>query len=97
MVIKHIKKFFGFTEQVAVAPYKVDAPAEVVTPAPALDPVAVALDLEPLTLSTPDKKPRKPRAPKAEAVKATKAPAKKPAVKKPVAKKTAVKPKSKKV
>jgi hypothetical protein len=60
-----------------------------------VDPVAVALDLEPLTLSATAetaKKPRKPRAPKAEtttkpaAKKA--APVKKAAVKKPAVKKT---------
>jgi hypothetical protein len=61
------------------APYKVPEPAAT-TPIPLVvepvqpvveakvDPVAVALDLEPLDLSTPTapaKKPRKPRAPKA--------------------------------
>ena len=44
----------------------------------AIDPVAVALDLEPAALATPTKKPRKPRAPKVEPIAAVKekAPAK---------------------
>jgi type IV secretory pathway VirB10-like protein len=94
------------TPETTSAPYKVLEPAAT-TPIPLVveevqpvaeakvDPVAVALDLEPLTLSATAetaKKPRKPRAPKAEtttkpaAKKA--APVKKAAVKKPAVKKT---------
>ena len=67
-----------------------------------MDPVAVALDLEPAAL-TPAKKPRKPRAPKAEVKPAAKkAPAKAKAPKLTVVKTSAKKPaaikaKSKKV
>jgi hypothetical protein len=86
----------------AGAPYKVPEPAAT-TPIPLVvepvqpvvetkvDPVAVALDLEPLDLSAPAepaKKPRKPRAPKTAVAKpAVKkaAPAKKAAAKKPAA------------
>ena len=89
-------------------PYKVPEPAAT-TPIPLVvettqpvveakvDPVAVALDLEPLDLAAtaqPAKKPRKPRAPKvAEAKPAVKkaAPAKKAAVKKPAARTAASK------
>jgi hypothetical protein len=86
------------------APYKVETPvpagteASIAAPtAPALDPVAVAIDLEPLQFSEPAKKPRKPRTVKT-AVK-TAAP-KKVAVKKASPKKVAAikaKPTSKKV
>jgi hypothetical protein len=53
----------------AEAPPKVETPAEPVQPVVEVkvDPVAVALDLEPLDLAAtaePAKKPRKPRAPK---------------------------------
>jgi hypothetical protein len=89
-------------------PYKVPEPAAT-TPIPLVvetaqpvveakvDPVAVALDLEPLDLAAtaqPAKKPRKPRAPKvAEAKPAVKkaVPAKKTAVKKPAARTVASK------
>jgi hypothetical protein len=70
------RKTAGETKVEEVTPYNVIAP----TPAPdplvavpatkevpvttALDPVAVALDLEPLQIAEPAKKPRKPRAPK---------------------------------
>ena len=53
------------------APYKAEpvvpagTEATMATPtATTLDPVAVALDLEPMQISTPAKAPRKPRAPK---------------------------------
>jgi hypothetical protein len=101
MVIKHIKKFFGIGQTTTVeAPYKIETPAVPPTvvatpPASSLDPVAVALDLEPMDFSAPAKKTRKPRSPKAVGTvkeKATKAPAKKPAAikaaKKPVSKKS---------
>ena len=67
------RKTVGETKVEEVTPYNVIAP----TPAPeavpatkeipvttALDPVAVALDLEPLQIAESTKKPRKPRAPK---------------------------------
>lgn len=97
-MFKAIKEFF--TGKPAEAPYKVETPAPAVQPVvetaqpvveAKVDPVAVALDLEPLDLAAtaqPAKKPRKPRAPKvAEAKPAAKkaAPAKKAAVKKPAA------------
>ena len=102
MVLKYIKNFFGFTEFKPATPTPAPAVKEevVVTKAPALDPVAVALDLEPMqitkTAEEPAKKTRKPRAPKAE--KPAKAPkAKKPAKEKVPAMKAAKKPaKSKK-
>lgn len=87
-----------------VTPYKVVAPVPAPDPlvavpatkevpiATALDPVAVALDLEPMQISAPAKAPRKPRTPKAAAPKAAKpkdAPKAKAAPK--------AKPKSKKV
>jgi hypothetical protein len=101
-MFKKIKEFFtGKPAEVAPAvesaPYKVPEPAA--TPAPLaaepvqpvveakVDPVAVALDLEPLDLAVtaePAKKPRKPRAPKAAVAKPAKekAPAKAKAPKK---------------
>ena len=77
-------------ETPAPAPYKVPEPvAEPVQPVveAKVDPVAVALDLEPLDLAAtaePAKKPRKPRAPKAATAKPAKekAPAKAKAPKK---------------
>ena len=82
-MFKASKEFFTGKkpEPVAEVPYKVEAaPVNVqaegkVEAPPAVDPVAVALDLEPLNLSAPAepaKKPRKPRAPKAAAEKAAK-------------------------
>ena len=69
-MFKAIKEFF--TGKPAEAPYKVEAPAvqpvvEAVQPVveAKVDPVAVALDLEPLDLAAtaqPAKKPRKPKA-----------------------------------
>lgn len=94
-MLKFLKELFGFGSKdvVEAVPYKVEAPtlvaaADVVEQPTSVqaDPVAVALDLEPMDFAaatTPlaDKKPRKPRAPKtAEAT-----PAKKAAVKKPAA------------
>jgi hypothetical protein len=86
-MFKAIKEFFtGKPAEVAPvvesAPYKVPEPAAT-TPTPLVaevqpvvenkvDPVAVALDLEPVVIAEPAKKPRKPRAPKvAEAKPAT--------------------------
>ena len=90
-MFKKIKEFFtGKPAEVAPvvesAPYKVPEPAAT-TPIPLVpepvqlvvetkvDPVAVALDLEPLDLAAtaePAKKPRKPRAPKAAVAKPAK-------------------------
>lgn len=91
-MFKAIKEFFfGKEPSNTEAPYKMEPPtlvdnvAQPVTEVKA-DPVAVALDLEPMELSAsaePAKKPRKPRAPKAAEAK----PAKKTATKKPGAKK----------
>lgn len=78
----------------AEAPYKADpvvplgTEASVAAPAATtLDPVAVALDLEPMQISAPAKAPSKPRAPKTTTPKAVKAPKvatpKAPAAKKP--------------
>jgi hypothetical protein len=89
--------------EVAVVEPTVQLPVEtVVETVVAVDPVAVALDLEPAALATPAKKPRKPRAPKVEVapakVKAVKSVAKKAAPKKETAKKPAARTvKSKKV
>lgn len=77
----------------AEAPYKVETPAEPVQPVveAKVDPVAVALDLEPVDLAAkpaePAKKPRKPRAPKVgeTAAKTAKAADKKAAPKKAAA------------
>lgn len=97
-MLKAIKEFFfgksntdshpldGATKRAqveATAPYKIEPPQTSVQ----TDPVAVALDLEPMDLSgsaEPAKKPRKPRAPKA---------AKTTAAKKTTAKKTTKKAK----
>jgi len=71
--------FFRKKDEIKVEPVSTPTKAEPVVPvgteasiaAPAtlaattLDPVAVALDLEPMQISTPAKAPRKPRAPKA--------------------------------
>jgi hypothetical protein len=81
----------------------VQPPVETVVEASvAVNPVAVALDLEPAALATPVKKPRKPRAAKVEVTsaktKAVKSVVKKAAPKKEAAKKPAVRTvKSKKV
>jgi hypothetical protein len=70
--------FFRKKDEIKVEPVSTPTKAEPVVPvgteasiaAPAtpaattLDPVAVALDLEPLQIAEPSKKPRKPRAPK---------------------------------
>jgi hypothetical protein len=88
--------------QTAVEP-KVEPIVEtVVETVVAVNPVAVALDLEPAVLETPAKKPRKPRAAKVEVTsaktKAVKSVAKKAAPKKEAAKKPAARTvKSKKV
>jgi hypothetical protein len=94
-MLKLIKSFFGLdkapekqaSETPAMA-YDVTQPADTqpVTEVKA-DPVAVALDLEPMdfskTAEAPAKKPRKPRAPKAAAEKPAKTvKAKKPATEK---------------
>ena len=110
-MFKKIKEFFtGKPAEVAPvpesAPYKVPEPAAT-TPIPLVpepvqpvvetkvDPVAVALDLEPLDLAAtaqPAKKPRKPRAPKVAVATPAKAPAKEKAPAKARApKKTALK------
>lgn len=76
-MIKFIKSLFGVKDSPAE---QVNQPAEV-----KVDPVSVALDLEPVDLSVPAepaKKPRKPRTPKDSG-------------KKPAAKKTAKTKKSK--
>lgn len=99
-MFKSIKEFFlgkskvsethplDFTERTA-APYKVETPIkETFTVVPALDPIAVAIDLEPVQVSQPAKKTRKPRTPKAEKVVKEKAPAKPRAPKKATAKKS---------
>ena len=104
-MLKFLKELFlgKPAEPVVSAPYKVPEPVattpissvvEEVQPVTEVktDPVAVALDLEPLDLSAtaePAKKPRKPRAPKtAEAKPAKKVAAKKaPAIKATKAKK----------
>jgi hypothetical protein len=87
-MFKKIKEFFTgkpaeVAPEVGSVPYKVPEPAAT-TPIPfvpepvqpvvetKVDPVAVALDLEPLDLSTPAKKPRTPRAPKAAVAKPAK-------------------------
>lgn len=94
-MLKFLKELFGFgsKDDAEKAPYKVEAPtlvpaADIVDQPTSVqaDPVAVALDLEPMDFAaatTPlaDKKPRKPRAPKTAEAK----PAKKAAVKKPAA------------
>ncbi len=91
-MFKAIKEFFLGKPAPAVkeeVPYKVETPAVAADVAPQpvaevkADPVAVALDLEPMTFAAPAepaKKPRKPRAPKA--AEKTAKPAKKPAAKK---------------
>ena len=105
-MLKFLKELFGFgsKDDAEKAPYKVEAPtlvpaADIVDQPTSVqaDPVAVALDLEPMDFAatTPlaDKKPRKPRAPKTAEAK----PAKKAAVKKPAAIKAPAKRGPKKV
>jgi hypothetical protein len=91
-MLKLIKSFFGLDKapekqvsesQTIVTTYDVTQPVTEVK----ADPVAVALDLEPMdfskTAEAPAKKPRKPRAPKAAAEKPAKTvKAKKPATEK---------------
>ena len=81
-MLKFLKELFGFGSNDAdKAPYKMEPPtlvpaADIVDQPTSVqaDPVAVALDLEPMDFAaaTPlaDKKPRKPRAPKTAAIKA---------------------------
>jgi hypothetical protein len=78
--------FFRKKDEIKVEPIVTSTKAEPVIPAgteasiaapatPAattLDPVAVALDLEPMQISAPVKAPRKPRAPKAVTLKVAK-------------------------
>jgi hypothetical protein len=104
-MLKLIKSFFGFdkeAEKQAEVPYKVETPVvgmdltQPVTEVKA-DPVAVALDLEPMDFSkteeAPAKKPRKPRAPKAAEKPAKAQKAKSPVEKKKPAARTAKKTK----
>lgn len=81
-MFKFLKSLFGKKEQAPAveAPYKVETPVQPVTEVK-VDPVAVALDFEPVAISAePAKAPRKPRAPKTSTPKAAKPKAeKKPA------------------
>lgn len=100
-MLTFLKELFGFgsKDNAEKAPYKMEPPtlvpaADIVDQPTSVqaDPVAVALDLEPMdfaatTASVAEKKPRKPRAPKTAEAK----PAKKAAVKKPAARTAAKK------
>ena len=69
-----LKSLFGKKEQTATpaAPYKVETPVQPVTEVN-VDPVAVVLDLEPMTISAePARAPKKPRSPKSSTPKAAK-------------------------
>ena len=73
-MFKFLKSLFGKKEQApaAEAPYKVETPVQPVTEVK-VDPVAVALDLEPVAMSAePAKAPKKPRAPRSSTPKAAK-------------------------
>ena len=73
-MFKFLKSLFGKKEKPAAveAPYKVETPVQPVTEVK-VDPVAVALDLEPVAIvAEPAKAPRKPRSPKSSTPKAVK-------------------------
>jgi hypothetical protein len=71
-MFKFLKSLFGKKEQVAAtpAPYKIETPAQPVSEVN-VDPVSVALDLEPVVIAVEtNKAPKKPRAPKSSTPKA---------------------------